>query len=128
MVGEKVNVWSFLFDHHIGVEVVGTGRDQRQRAGGEGIGDGEHCPVGVAYRTGGPHGGRWRVYPLLLLASVAEPHSHHFLFHAEAVRQHGDLLRGRLGVLHESLLEGHAHAGLDGRSFLSAASDRFWRR
>lgn len=54
-----------------------------------------------------------------LLPTIAEPHAHHLLLHAERVGQRCDLLTGGLGVLHEGLLERHAHARLDGGALLS---------
>lgn len=54
-----------------------------------------------------------RGHPLLLLPSVAEPHSDHLLLQLEAVREGGDLLGGGFRLFVEMLLEGALHRHLD---------------
>ena len=59
-----------------------------------------------------------RRHPLLLLPPVAEPHPHHLFLQLEAVRQCRDLLRRRLRVLVEVLLQRALDADLDGGPLL----------
>lgn len=67
------------------------------------------------------------VYPLLLLASVAEPYPDHFLLHAEVVRQVGDLFAGGFAVDEEGLFQGHPDGRFDGGAFLAPAADHLRR-
>lgn len=56
----------------------------------------DHTVAGASQRIG-------RRHPLLLLSPIAEPHPYHLLFQLQTVRQRGDLLGGRLGLLVEVL-------------------------
>lgn len=65
------------------------------------------------------------VYPLFLLAPVAEPHPHHLLLHAEAVGEAGDFLAGGFAVDQEGLLEGDADGCFDRGALLAPAAHDF---
>lgn len=73
--------------------------------------------AGVTERVG-------RRHPLLLLPPVAEPHPHHLLLELQRVRQRRDLLRRRLGLLVEVLLQRALHRHLDARPLLPLAALR----
>lgn len=102
----------------------GGERGLPQAGEGEGRGDGdsaEHRGVAETQRRA-HHAARGRVYSLLFLASVTEPDPDNLLLHREVVSQHGNFLRGRLGVLEESPLERHSHARLDRGPLLPTAA------
>ena len=59
-----------------------------------------------------------RCHPLLLLPPVTEPHPHHLFLQLKAVRQRGDLLRGRFRLFVKVLLKRALHRHLDRRTLL----------
>lgn len=75
---------------------------------------------------------RWvhgrRIDALLLLPPIAEPHSHHFLLHAQLIGQVRDLLTGWLRVDQERLLQSYPHRRLDWGALLPPPAHRLRRR